>query len=99
MDSKKTVETKKNLLVFHFGSYYNGWKAEEVNDDRLLFCNMYDQLNDALDAMAKMKNNFVWSAFNKESKEQEKQMCEIVKRFTGSYPVYGRNSVYDPNQF
>lgn len=103
MTSKKKAETKKGLLDFHFGTYYRLWLGEEevasLNDDRNIFLRMYEQLADAIDAMAKMNNSFVWVAFNGQMKEQEKEMCEIVKRFTGSYPVYGMNSIYDPATF
>lgn len=101
MTSKQKAESKKNVLDFHFGRYYRLWIAEEevdtFNDDRNIFLRMYEQLSEAIDAMAKMNNSFVWVAFNGQMKEQEKEMCEIVKRFTGSYPIYGMNSIYDPD--
>ena len=101
MNRKKNAETKKELLQFHFGRYYHGWLQEEknggdLNDDRNIFLRMYEQLVEAIDAMAKMNNSFVWVAFTKQMKEQEKEMCEIVKRFTGCYPLYGCDSIYDP---
>ena len=96
MNSKKNAETLKSLLVFHFGRYYRDWNGQNLNDDRNIFVGMYDQLAEAIDDMAKVKNNFVWIAFRQKMKEQETEMCEIVKRFTGSYPVYGTNSIYDP---
>lgn len=103
MTSKKNAENKKNLLDFHFGRYYHLWLEEEevasLNDDRNIFLRMYEQLSVAIDSMAKVNNSFIWVAFNEKMKEQEREMCEIVKRFTGSYPVYGMNSIYDPTTF
>lgn len=103
MNRKKNAETKKNLLQFHFGRYYNCWLNDEevgtINDDRNVFLRMYEQLAEAIDAMAKVNNGFVWVAFNEKMRAQEKEMCEIVKCFTGSYPVYGTNSIYDPATF
>lgn len=100
MNSKKNAETKKQLLEFHFGRYYHRWTEEEqeqsIGDDRNVFLRMYEQLVEAIEAMSKMNNSFVWVAFTKQMKEQEKEMCEIVKRFTGNYPVYGGDSIYDP---
>ena len=103
MNSKKNAETKKRLLEFHFGRYYYRWLEEHeagpINDDRNIFIGMYEQLVEAIDSMGRMKNSFVWVAFNNQMKKQEAEMCEIVKRFTGSYPIYGIGFTYDPSKF
>lgn len=98
MNRKKHSETVKNMIEFHFGEYYRRWNEAGLDDDRNIFVAMYDQLTEAADAMSKVDNSFVWIAFREKMKEQEKTMCEIVKRFTGNYPVYGMGSVYDPAQ-
>lgn len=99
MNRKQNSETLKSLLFFHFGRYYNEWNGKNHNDDRNVFAGMFDQLAEGIDDMGKVQNNFIWIAFRQKMKVQEKEMCEIVKRFTGSYPVYGTNSIYDPATF
>ena len=97
MDRKNRAKTAQRLLEWHFGRYYQMWK-DEHEDDRALIGGMYDQMMEALKAMEKVDNTYVWGAFNRHFREDEKAMCEIIKRFTGRYPVYGQNSEYYPGE-
>ena len=100
MTTKEHAITKQNLLKFHFGQYREMWSGKH-SDDRCLVCNIYDQLMDAAKAMESVTNNYVWVAFNHKFREDERTMCDIIKRFTGRYPVCGSGaceSEYYPNQ-
>ena len=98
MNGLKQAQLKKDLLAFHFGRYQAEWAGHDYPDDRDIFVWMYEQLVEALDSMRRVDNAFAWAAFTEKMKEQERAMCEIVKRITGSYPVYGANTVYDPSK-
>ncbi|MBR1561213.1 MAG: hypothetical protein IJ646_13330 [Clostridia bacterium] len=50
---------------------------------------MFDIQMQVWEDMKKVENNTIWVATTQYTKEQERSMCEIVKVFTGSYPVYG----------
>lgn len=88
MTRKENAQNKQQLLEWHFGKYRRAWDGEH-EDDRGLIAGMYDQMMEALKEMEKVENNFIWVAFNKMFREQERTMCRIIKQFTGSYPVYG----------
>ena len=92
MTKKENAVIKQQLLEFHFGKYYRMWQ-DEHSDDRALIPGIYEQLMDAAKAMEKVSNNFIWVAFNKKFREDEKTMCEIIKTFTGRYPVYGHGDL------
>lgn len=98
MKAKDRAKNQQMLLEWHFGRYYQMWK-DEHQDDRALIGGMYEQMMEGLKAMEKVSNNYAWVAFNKSFREDEKTMCEIIKRFTGRYPVYGDNSEYYPPEF
>ena len=93
-ESKKSAEIKMNVFTGVFTKYYKQWDAEGVKDDRRVFCNMYEILKEALQASAEVTNNTIWVAFNEYFRKEERIMCEIVKRFTGSFPVYGSHEYY-----
>ena len=95
MNSKERAKKQQMLLEWHFGRYYQMWK-DEHQDDRALISGMYDQMMEGLKAMEKVTNTYVWVAFSKSFRADEKTMCEIIKRFTGRYPVYGNDSEYFP---
>jgi len=98
MTRKERAKNEQILLEWHFGRYYQMSK-DEHQDDRALIGGMYEQRMGALKAMEKVDNNYVWVAFRKTFREDEKTMCEIIKRFTGRYPVYGDDSEYYPVEF
>ena len=95
MNNKERAQRKQMLLEWHFGRYYQMCK-DEHQDDRALIAGIYEQMMAALKGMEKVSNNYVWVAFNRMFCEDEKTMCEIIKRFTGRYPVYGNDSEYYP---
>lgn len=86
----RKAELKQGLLEWHFGRYRKAWDGE--CDDRAVMVGTYDSLMDALDEMKQISNSTIWSAFNKEYHNEERKMCEIIKRFTGQYPVCGTYS-------
>lgn len=83
MTSQKKAENKQRLLKHKFRKYRDMWENE--HDDRGLIRGMYDQLQEACDAMKGVENNFVWCAFNARYAKQHNDMCEIVERFTGKH--------------
>ena len=88
MTNKEHARCKQQLLETHFGKYRRMWD-DEHRDDRALIPGIYDQLMEAAKAMEKVDNNFIWVAFIKDFRVHERTMCEIIKRFTGRYPVTG----------
>lgn len=98
MTRKEIAKNKQKLLEWHFSRYYQMWK-DEFQDDRALIGGMYEQMMEALKDMEEVSNNYVWVAFNRAFHEDEKTMCEIIKKFTGRYPVYGDNREYYPAEF
>lgn len=88
MTNRELAKTKQRTLEYHFGKYREMW-AEEHSDDRALIPGIYDQLMKAAQDMEKVNNTFIWVAFNNHFVEKEIIMCEIIKHFTGRYPVTG----------
>ena len=98
MNNKERVSLKIRCLEAHFEKYRDMWENEH-KDDRALFCGIYDQLIEALYAMETMENAFVWVAFNEHFKQDEKTLCDIVKNFTGRYPVMGLGTKYEQEYY
>jgi len=55
---------------------------DDKQDDRMLFCNIFDKLREAVDAMESVHNNTMWVAFNRLYSEDMARMDDIVHRFT-----------------
>lgn len=79
--SKSRHDVKAWLLEKKYEPFLEEFKQH--HDDRILVVNMLNQLLDACKAMQSMDNVFVRVAFNRAYEEQDKEMEEIVTRFTG----------------
>ena len=79
MNGTESAKAKCNLLTVRYKAHYDKWNTE--SDDRKLFCNIYEQLSEALNAMSEVENLFVWSAFAKHFTAATKLMDEIAIRF------------------
>jgi hypothetical protein len=77
---KTSYETKKELLKCLYLKKYNEWNCN-FQDDRQLFCNMYEILAEALDDMKNIKNNYIWVGFNYKFAADRETMDNILKRF------------------
>jgi len=88
MTNKEHAQLKQHLLERHFGKYREMW-ADECRDDRALIAGIYDQLMEAAKAMETVENNYIWVAFTRSFRADERTMCDIIKHFTGRYPVIG----------
>lgn len=79
--SKSRYDVKARLLEKKYEPFMEEFKQH--HDDRILVVNMLNQLLGACEAMQSMDNVFVRVAFNRAYEEQDKEMEEIVTRFTG----------------
>ena len=70
-----------NLLESKYAFVLSYWGNK--NGDRKIAFNMVQQILEADKERAKLKNPFCRCAIRKAIKEQEKQIDEIVYRFTG----------------
>jgi len=75
------VKKKLEYHEFKYKKIYDKWT--EFNDDRRLFCNMYEIIRDAILAISEVDNNFVQVAFNHEENIKYETMDEIVNYFSG----------------
>ena len=76
----KHCEDKRQYMDCKFKKYRKMW--EDKRDDRMLFCNIFDKLREAVDAMESVHNNTIWVAFNRLYHEDMDRMDDIVYRFT-----------------
>lgn len=77
----EAMDTKIKLLNLLYGKYRKAW--EDTGDDRKVFCNIYDMLIEACECMKSVRNNLIYVAFNRQFKDEEKMLKEILHRFTG----------------
>lgn len=75
----KSANLKIELLKINYKKYRETWKDEQ--DDRLVFCNTYDMILEACEAMKSVTNNFIWVAFNEHYREEEQLLNDIIKHF------------------
>lgn len=75
------AELRRDLLKLRFQKQYEEWKKGWFCDDRLVFCNVYEILLEALDAMEKVDNSFVWVAFVRRFNEETQKLAEIKETF------------------
>ena len=76
----EAMDTKIKLLNLRYGKYRKAW--EGTSDDRKVFCNIYDMLVEACECMKSVRNNLIHVAFNRQFKEEEETLKEILQRFT-----------------
>ena len=94
-DVNELVTLKLRVFNSIYGEYRKAYEGQ--HDDRGLYCNMFDIMTEALEAMRKVKNNTIWVAFNHHFREEQKTMCEIVKHFEGHYPMLAGHE-YTPDK-
>lgn len=73
-------EIKRGYMKLHFEKNYEKWK-DKYHDDRLIFCNMYEQLMKAIDDMEHIESYCIRVGFNKEFKRETLTMIDIQNRF------------------
>lgn len=93
-ERKREVETSLSVHYGAFGRYYKEWNVEGIRDDRRVFCNLYEIIEDALKTSTTITNNTILVALNERLRRDQRQMSEIVKHFTGSFPVFGLSEYY-----
>lgn len=76
----EAMDTKIKLLNLRYGKCRKAW--ESTSDDRKVFCNIYDMLVEACECMKSVSNNLIHVAFNRQFKEEEETLKEILLRFT-----------------
>lgn len=78
-DAMESSTLKKRYLKLLFGKEREEYKNQK--DDRGLFCNTYDILMEACNAMSNVENNTIWVAFNRYFNEEVEALEEIKERF------------------
>ena len=82
MENNK-YDLQRRVLAAKYADILQGF--EEARDDRRIAWNCYQQILAACEAMrdSGMENNFIRCAVNKDIREQEVEIDEIITRFTG----------------
>lgn len=78
-DSEKSAELKRNILRLNFGKMRKQFDC--FDDDRKVFCNTYDMLMEAINAMETIENNLIWIAFNNQYHKEYSELQSIADRF------------------
>ncbi len=76
----KMAIIKKEYIEFMFLKYYNAWNGH-YNDDRALFCNIYNQLIWAIKDLEKCNSICMVCAFNHEFEKDIDMMRKIIECF------------------
>lgn len=77
--ANESATNKISLLRVKYKKYRAEW--ENQDDDRRVFCNIYDMLIEACEDMKHVTNNFIWIAFNRRYNEELQTLDEILARF------------------
>lgn len=80
-DVEKSANIKIECLKLNFEKQYKEWRTAGFKDDRWLFCNIYDLLMEATEAMRSVNSNYVWCAFNHEFSKDYDTLVAIKNRF------------------
>ena len=73
------MESKIKYLKSKYEKKAIEWKS--YNDDRRLFSNIYFQIMEALEELKGCNNNWVICAINKQIREEQKTLYNILTRF------------------
>lgn len=76
---KMSADLKRRYLKHNYEKCRKEY--EGFNDDRRVFCNIYDILIEALNVMEKVDNNFIWVAFNNECEKDVETLNRIKDYF------------------
>ena len=79
--SFQQYQLKQCILKTEFGKLYQAWNDPRPGDDRCIFCNLYEMLWDACEAMKGVENNLVRVAFDTQMKKEIETMQKIASRF------------------
>lgn len=79
--SKNWKRRKLSYFEFFYGDNYKTWKELDLHDDRRLYCNIYEQVVDAINSLDDSPVVFVCVAMNKHIEEQENIMDRIISVF------------------
>lgn len=79
--TKSWKRRKLSYLEFFYGDNYNEWKDMDYLDDRYLYCNMYEQIEEALNTLDDNPVSFVRVAMNNHIDEQEIILDRIIDKF------------------
>ena len=82
-EQEKNMELKKRVFKAKFEAYAVRWTEENRSDDRGLFVRMFNKIIPEIDAMKKVKSNYINVAFNRSVMEDVETMLGIVRYFTG----------------
>ena len=74
------AERLRSDLELMYGDLYTEWNGK-YHDDRQIYCNIYNQMMEALEALNGMANVYVWVAVRHEMNRDEKVMREIEQKF------------------
>lgn len=80
-DVLNNVSSKRSYLKFMYQNSYKEWNGN-FTDDRGLFCNYYEELNEMLDDLEKCRCISMIVAYNQYEDKHIKTMNSIQKRFT-----------------
>lgn len=90
-DAMKSSKIKKRYLKLSFGKEREEYKNQ--TDDRGLFCNTYDILMEACEAMSNVENNTIWVAFNRYFRQEVETLEEIKQRFQSKVNAKNRFAI------
>lgn len=85
---KNETATKIEALEMEFREYRDMWS--DCCDDRKVFCNVFDLLEEAIYDMEIVSNIYIRVAFNEKFSQDWNSLEKIVSRFTGKEPAFMR---------
>lgn len=74
-----SYEVKKKFMKAIYEPNYIEWK-DKYHDDRLVYCNTYEMIMEALEAIKNIDNSLVWCGFNKIFNEEIEMLDDINER-------------------
>ena len=83
---KKWRERKIEYIVNLYGRWYDRYKGER--DDRMVYCNTYNQIIKALKSLPEEPDNYVCVAMNRLISQDVALMERIVARVEGKVPSW-----------
>lgn len=74
------MQKKIDYFKLFYEDTYKGWHEKHV-DDRQLFCNMYEQILEALESVKEIDNAYIKVAINHKLKKDSEILDNIMSRF------------------
>lgn len=75
-----SYKVKKEFMKHIYESNYIEWK-DKYHDERLEYCNTYEMIMGALEAIKNINNNLVWHGFDRIFYEVIEMLDVIKERF------------------